>query len=238
MNKPLLSTLLSLILVTPVAHAHQVWIEQQGKTATLQFGEFADNLRETSPGLLDKFVAPAATLLTKGGERTLKLDKTPQGFVLSSAAATGESIVVEEASYPMFENNRDGKVSRTVWTPAARYVTDFAERQPKLTFDIVPAGQPGQFKVYYKGQPAAKVKVSAVIPSGWAKEATSNEQGLIGFDLPWSGAYVIEGHYTDKTPGERDGKPFDTASFVTSLSFTLPKGISPVPAGPAAAPGK
>lgn len=238
MNKLLQFALASFVFVAPIVQAHQVWIEHEGKTATLQFGEFADNLRETSPGLLDKFVAPTATLLTKDGERALKLDKTPQGFVLSGTAATGESIVVEEANYPIFETNRDGKVTRTVWTPAARYVTDFAERQPKLTFDIVPAGQPGQFKVFYKGQPAPKVKVAAVIPSGWTKEATSSEQGLVGFELPWSGAYVIEAHFTDKASGERDGKPFDTASFVTSLSFVQPKGIAAVPAGPAAAPGK
>lgn len=238
MNKLLLSAFVSFLSLAPSVHAHQVWIEQQGNTATLQFGEFADNLRETSPGLLDKFVAPTAILLTKNGERTLKLDKTPQGFVLSSTAAPGETIVAEEASYPIFENSRDGKVTRTAWTPAARYITDFAERQPKLTFDIVPTGQPGQFKVFYKGQPAAKVKASAVIPSGWTKEATSNEQGILTFELPWSGTYVIEGHYTDKTAGERGGKPFDTASFVTSLSFVHPKGIAPVPAGPAATPAK
>jgi hypothetical protein len=83
-----------------------------------------------------------------------------------------------------------------------------------------------------------KVKISAVIPSGWSKESTSNEQGLVNFDLPWRGTYVLEGHHTDKTAGERNGKPYDTASFVTSLSFVQPKGVAALPAGPAAAPNK
>lgn len=37
------------------AHAHQVWLESAGGQARLHFGEFNENLRETSPGSLDKF---------------------------------------------------------------------------------------------------------------------------------------------------------------------------------------
>mgnify|MGYP007088656474 CR=1 FL=1 len=68
--------------------------------------------------------------------------------------------------------------------------------------------------------PAPKVKVSAVIPNGWWKEATSDAAGLVRFDLPWQGNYVIEAHFEDKQPGARNGKAYDTASFVTALSFT------------------
>lgn len=230
--------LLPALLVLAPAQAHHVWIEQDGKTATLQFGEFGDNLRETSPGLLDKFVTPSATLVGPRGEQPLKLTKTAQGFVLSRTAAPGEAIVVEEASYPYFENTRDGKTTRLAWTPAARYVTTFIAQEPKLTFDIVPTGQQGQFRVVYKGQPAPKVKVSAVIPNGWSKEATTDENGLVRFDLPWQGNYVIEAHFEDKHPGERNGKAYDTASFVTALSFRHASGAPALAAGPAATPSK
>ncbi|HEX8479672.1 MAG TPA: cobalt ABC transporter substrate-binding protein, partial [Telluria sp.] len=60
MKKLLLSLL---VLSAPVAQAHHIWLEQDGKTVRLQFGEFTLNQRETTPGLLDKFVAPTATLL-------------------------------------------------------------------------------------------------------------------------------------------------------------------------------
>lgn len=235
MKKLMPLMLMSLLFQTGIANAHQVWIEQDGSKATLQFGEFGDNLRETSPGLLDKFVAPTAKLIGKKGEQSLTMNKTPNGFVLSGTAAQGESLVAEEASYPVIESKHDGKSSRLIWTPAARYITDFAEQQPKLTFDIVPTGKPGQFKVVYKGQPVSKVKIAAVIPSGWSKEATTDEQGMVSFEMPWRGEYVLEGHYNDKTAGQRDGKSYDTASFVTSLSFTLPDGIAAVPASAAVA---
>ena len=63
-----------MLVAAPAAQAHQIWFEQDGKAVKLQFGEFALNQRETTPGLLDKFGAPSAMLLGAKGERTLKLD--------------------------------------------------------------------------------------------------------------------------------------------------------------------
>ena len=233
MKKLLLSLL---VLSAPLAQAHHVWLEQDGKTVKLQFGEFALNQRETTPGLLDKFVAPTATLIGASGERTLKLDKTAKGFVVAGAPAAGESIVAEDNSYPTWETTKDGNVSQHVWAPAARLVTTFAAQQPKLAFDIVPTGKAGQFKVFYKGQPLPKIAVSATVPSGWAKEATTDEQGAVQFDLPWRSVYVLEAKHTDKTGGERAGKSYATANYVTSLTVSQPAGINPLPAGPVMAP--
>lgn len=234
MNKLLLSLT---ILAAPAAHAHHVWLEQDGKTVTLQFGEFALNQRETTPGLLDKFTAPTATLIGSKGERALTATKSAKGFVLSGAPGAGESIVAEEANYPSWETSSDGKVSTHVWIPAARLATTFAALPPKLALDIVPAGKPGQFKVFYNGQPLPKVTVNATVPSGWAKEATTDEQGAVQFDLPWRGTYVLEAQHVDKTGGERGGKAYASASYVTSLTVNQPKGVVALPAGPALAPG-
>lgn len=237
MKKLLLPVLLSLLSMS-AAHAHQVWIEQNGKTTTLQFGEFGDNLRETTPGLLDKFVKPTATLVGGKGSQPLALEKTSKGFVLSGTAKAGESIVAIDAAYPGWDSQKDGKTIHSIWVPAARFVSGFAARQPLLPFDIVPTGTPGQFQVVYKGQPVPKAEVHAVIPNGWEKKAVSDARGLVSFDLPWRGAYVLEAHHEDATPGARDGKSYDSASFVTSLSFVLEQGAAALPAGPAAAPNK
>lgn len=234
MHKLLLSLA---ILAAPAAQAHHIWLEQDGKTVKLQFGEFALNQRETTPGLLDKFSAPSATLIGKAGERALTLDKTAQGFVLSGAPAAGESVVAEEASYPSWETTENGKVSTHVWIPAARLATSFAAGQPRLALDIVPTGKAGEFKLFYKGQPLAKAAVSATVPSGWAREATTDDAGAVRFDLPWRGVYVLEAQHTDKAGGERAGKPYATASYVTSLTVSQPQGIAALPAGPALAPG-
>lgn len=239
MNRfPLVSALLSALLLAGGAQAHQVWLEQTDQAATLYFGEFGDNLRETSPGLLDKFAQPSATLLTANGEKPLKLDRTANAFLLSGRAAQGESIVAEEANYPVIENKKGDVVTRMIWTPAARYVGTLSAHAPKLTLDLVPTGKAGEFKVFYQGKPLPKAKVGAVVQSGWMKEAYSNEQGIVQFSLPWKGLYVLEVHHTDKTAGERRGKPYDTASYVTTLSLVQADGVDPLPAGPAATPNQ
>ena len=79
------------------AQAHHVWLEQDANGATLYFGEFGQNLRETSPGYLDKFIAPVAQRIGVAAAQPLTLSKTPRGFVLSGSAAKGESLVAEDA---------------------------------------------------------------------------------------------------------------------------------------------
>lgn len=238
MKRFALLPLVSMLLLAGSAQAHQVWLEQTNKGANLYFGEFGENLRETSPGLLDKFVTPTATLAGAKGEQPLTLTKTDKSFALSGRAGKDETIYAEEATYPAFERKDGDKVTRSVWTPAARLITSHAAVEPKLTLDIVPTGKQGEFKVTYKGQPLPKAKVGIIVQSGWGKEAHSDEQGLVSFDTPWAGTYVLEVHHSDKTPGERNGTTYDSASYVTTLSLTQPTGVKALPAAPAATPNK
>lgn len=238
MKKLLLSSLLSLAAIAPAAQAHHVWLEQDGKTVKLQFGEFGLNQRETTPGLLDKFVAPRATLLKAAAETPLTLEKTASGYVVGGASlAAGDAIVAEDNAYPGWETTKDGTTRQHIWIPAARLATSFAAQQPKLALDIVPTGTPGEFKVFYKGQPLPKAKVAITVPSGWSKEALADANGAIKFDMPWKGVYVLETAHTDKTGGERAGVQYASASHTSSLTVAQPKGIAALPAGPALAPG-
>lgn len=225
------------------AHAHQAWLEQaDGKAAVLRFGEFAENLRETSPGLLDHFGKPAATLISAKGESPLTITKRADGFGLSSGAAPGQSIAVEDPVFPLRTFKQGDKdITSWVW-PAARYVTGFAAQQSKLALDLVPTGTAGEFQVLLKGQPLPKAKVAIAVQSGWGKEAHADEQGKVRFDLPWKGQYVIETSHIDRNPGERAGvsgaEKYDGINYVTTLSFVKADGAAPFPAGPAAAPAK
>jgi len=233
-----IGALLCTLFAGGAANAHQIWLEQDGKTASIYFGEFGENLREASPGLLDKFVAPSATLVgaTADADRKLTLNKTAGAFALSGRAAEGQTIVAEEANYPILEHKAGENVVRTLWTPAARLVNGSAAQQPRLTLDIVPTGNAGEFQISYQGKPLAKTKVGAVAQSGWAKEAYSNEHGLVTFAMPWKGTYVLEVHHNDKTGGERAGKAYNVASYVTTLSLVQPKGIAAVAAPAPAKP--
>jgi hypothetical protein len=55
MTKRFLAIAALLAMVMPV-QAHQIWIEEaDGQNGVVRFGVFGENLRDASPGLLDKF---------------------------------------------------------------------------------------------------------------------------------------------------------------------------------------
>lgn len=238
---------IALLAAVLPAQAHQIWIEQaDGQNAIVRFGEYGENLREVSPGLLDKFGKVTGTLISaKGehkGEQKSDATKTGNGFTLPFSAAAGDSIVAEDASYPLYVWKQPGKDVNNWFYPAARYITSFAAQQPKLVFDLVPTGQEGQFKLVFKDRPKAKTKVTLVTESGWQKEAHTDDQGLVTFDMPWKGVYVVEASFNDRNGGERTGtngtEKYDAVSYSTTVTFVNAKGLAPIPAGPPATPGK
>lgn len=232
--------LLSLATLAATANAHQIWLEQPAKgNAVIRFGEFGENLREASPGLLDKFGKPTATLLSAQGKDTsADGSKTASGFALPFAAKTGQSIVAEDANFPLRKFKQGDKEVTSWFYPAARLITGFAEQSPKLTLDLVPTGQPGEFRLTFKGQPLPRTKVVLLTQSGWGKEGHTDEQGLVKFDMPWKGQYVAEAMHIERVPGERAGEKYDGINHVTTLTYVKPAGVPPIPAGPAATPNK
>lgn len=239
----LFAAVVALLGTMASALAHQIWIEQpDGQNAVVRFGEFGENLREVSPGLLDKFGKPVATLLSSKGEQKSEVTKAADGFTLSFRAASGDSIVAEDADYPLYTWKQQQKPITSWFYPAARFVTGFAEQQPKLTLDLVPAGQPGHFRLFFKGQPKAKTKVTLVTQSGWSKNGQTDEQGLVKFDMPWKGPYVAEVSVDDRSGGERStangSEKYDRVSYVTTLTYVSADGIAPIPSAPPARPTK
>ena len=238
MTKRLIASIALLGLVTP-AQAHQIWIEQsEGQNAVVRFGEFGENLREASPGLLDKFAGVTATLISAKGEQKSDATKTAKGFSLPFAAGSGDVIVAQDANYPLYTWKQQGKDTTNWFYPAARYITGFAAQQPRLALDLVPTGEEGQFKLFFKDQPKAKTKVTLVTESGWSKEAHTDEQGIVKFEMPWKGTYVAEVSFNDRSPGERGAEKYDGVSYATTVTFVNAKGLAPIPAGPPATPGK
>ncbi|MDA9544361.1 cobalt ABC transporter substrate-binding protein [Bradyrhizobium sp. CCBAU 45321] len=240
------AVVIALLAAVLPARAHQIWIEQaDGQNAIVRFGEFGENLREVSPGLLDKLGKVTGTLISaKGekGEQKSDATKSGDGFRLPFSAAAGDTIVAEDASYPLYVRKQPGKDVNNWFYPAARYITSFAAQQPKLVFDLVPTGQEGQFKLIFKDQPKAKTKVTLVTESGWQKDAHTDEQGHVTFDMPWKGVYVVEVSFNDHNGGERAGtngtEKYDAVSYSTTVTFVNAKGLAPIPAGPPATPAK
>jgi uncharacterized GH25 family protein len=236
-TRPLgLAALAAALLAPAAAPAHQIWLEQDKAGAKLFFGEFAENVRESSPGYLDKFPGPTGTHLTSKGEQPVALSKTASSFASTARIKKGETLIVQEPNYPVIERKAADKTTRTFWSPAARYVADFTAQQPKLTLDVVPTGKTGEFQVTFRGQPLPKAEIGIVAVSGWGQEARTDDEGKVSFSLPWKGPYLVSIRHVDSTPGARppaEGKPaekYDLASFTTTLSFVTPSGLPSPPA--------
>lgn len=242
MSFPRLGLIALLFAATTTAQAHHVWLEQDATGATLYFGEYGQNLRETTPGYLDKFVAPVAHRISAATAQPLTLSKTPKGFALSGSAAKGESLVAEDGRYPLSERKEGDKLVRSIYVPAARLVNTFDKQAPRLTLDLVPTGNNGadgvEVQVFYKGQPLPKAKVEVSTPLGWGKELRGDDQGRFKLSLPWKGSYVLEVKHADNSAGERGSEKYDRASYVTSLTVSQPEGLPALPSAPVAAPNQ
>ena len=229
------AVVLAILLGAPV-EAHHIWIlpDADGKPI-VHYGEFAENLNEVSPGLLDR-IEVTARLVSPKGDTPLEALRRPDGIILSGNLGSAECILAEDPRAPVRERKSADQVIRSVYHPAARFVSDLSARQPVFTLDIVPTSQPGRFQVVYRGAPLAKAKVSIIAASGWEREVRADQTGTFGAEFPWKGAYVMEVSHPDPTPGSRGGESFELTNFVTTLSFVQPTGLEPLPPPPPAKP--
>lgn len=218
----------ALALAAP-ASAHRVWLEQDASGVRLYFGEFASNVREASPGLLDKLDPKVSAV--GAAKRPLEVSKTPAAFASAAKLQAGESVVAEDTRYPISISQGKAGPVRSVYQPAARFVPNLAAREAVLDLDVVPTGAPNSFKVIYKGKPLAEAHFALASVSGWSRDFKTDGNGVVVAALPWRGLYVAEVMHTDRTPGKRGEEAYDMATYVTSLTFAHPTGPE-APQGP------
>jgi hypothetical protein len=223
---------LTLAAASP-ASAHHIWLEKDGNAARLFFGEFGANLREASPGLLDKIVP---TVRIDGANKpALRAEKTAGGYAISGSIGAGESVVADDPRYAASERKSGEVVTRSIYYPAARLIPDRAPRAATMPLDVVPGTTADTFKVVFKQQPLADAKVTVTSSSGWARDFKTGADGVMTAALPWKGTYMLEVMHVDKTPGKRGEDAYDQMTYVMSLTLAETKGPD-APMGPPPAP--
>lgn len=215
------------------AEAHALWLEPDGEGARLYFGEFDENLREASPGLLDRLAPPKAQVASPNGT-ALTVEKTATSFLLKGANVSADGAVAQQVR--INERKQGDKVTRVMGFLGARYLPNLKERAALMPLDIVPGAKAGTFTVMFEGKPLAKAKVELIAESGWKRDFKSEADGGFEAAMPWRGGYVIEVEHSDTTAGTLDGQAYDTRRFVATLYVRAADGMQGPPQPPAFTP--
>jgi hypothetical protein len=214
-----LLTLFAISLVTTPARAHYVWLERDGDgPARAYLGEWIDDIREKSGGMLDRIKAPKVFLGASTDALPVKRNDSNLEF---PTRGRGDVRLVED-SMPAREDKEKGGATKTIYYAKAGR----SETAAKLDLELVPTASNGNtLVIVFFGAPLPKAEVTIVGPSKWQKPLTSDAKGQITLPTPWAGRYVLEvTHFDDKAGGSGSDK-FNRTRHISSLSFVQQNGI-------------
>ena len=208
-----------LLTLSANAQAHFVWLERDGEgPARAYFGEWIDDIREKTGGLLDRFKAPRAFLGTSNDPLPVKRNENHLEF---NAKGRGDVRFVD-SSVPPREDKEKGGATKTIYYARAGR----AETAVKLDLELAPTTTNSNiFVLVFLGAPLPKAELTIIGPPKWEKPLVTDEQGRVTLPTPWAGRYVLEvTHFDEKAGGSGDEK-FNRTRHISSLSFVEQQGI-------------
>lgn len=212
-------TALLVFVLIDSAHAHFVWLERDGDgLARAYFGEWIDDIREKTGGLLDRFKAPRAYL---GASSDLLPIKRNENNLEIQVKGRGD-VRFTDSSVPPREDKEKGGVTKTIYYAKAGRT----ETAAKLDLELVPTAANGDtFVLLFLNAPLPKAELTIIGPSKWEKPLVTDENGRVTLPQPWAGRYVLEVTHFDEKPGGSGEEKFSRTRHISSLSFVQPKGL-------------
>ena len=213
-----MSKLLSFITVLAIlsqinsAHAHYVWLERDGDgPAHAYFGEWIDDIREKSGGLLDRIKTPRVFL--GASTEPLPVKRNANNFEIA-VKGRGDLRLVDNSMAAREDKDKGGTTKTIYYARAGR-----TEAAGKLDLEIVPVKpNDNMFIVLFAGSPLPKAEVTVAGPPKWEKRLVADDQGRIVVPTPWAGHYVFGGYpFRRKVRRERREKVYPHASHIVAL---------------------
>lgn len=213
----ILLTLLALVLAAP---AHEVWIEEGPENQLiLRFAEYGEAY-EKSPGHLDGiFPVTAWTFGEKGKPTPLEVKKQTDGFLLLNASPAKPTLA--ETGFIVMKHGEGP--TRKPFFYARWHQPSFGAAEPALNFDIVPTGNPGEVRVFFRGKPLPDAEITVITPQPKEQKLTADKDGKATFTPEGPGKYLLYGkHQREQVPGFAAGSAFDVISHNCSLLWKQP----------------
>ncbi|WP_316635597.1 hypothetical protein [uncultured Flavobacterium sp.] len=217
--------LLLMLVVSPALFAHALWIETKatgtkGKAQEISvfFGEFSDNDITASAKWFSDLKDFSLVVISPSKKETklsaTALENKYQAFYIPDEDGI-YTIVMHHTVKDVYKNMKlDYNSSATVTIGNAIKEKEAITNTNSISLfskDASTAKQKALINVnaLYEAKAAKKQKIKVIAPNGWEKEISSNENGEISFTPLWSGNYMVEFAYTEKTAGEHNGKKYD-----------------------------
>lgn len=194
--------------------AHALWLEKEAGAIRLYFGEYAENLRESSPGRLDSIIEPKVTVVNaKGIEKPVEVRRENNYFAIpADKEVEGGAVLVQALKQSIREPQ--GQIPSPTYR---RFLYTRLGSGGSLPLDIQESGN--TLRLTYLGKPVPKVEIVVIAPNGWEKHLQTDEKGEAAYALPEPGLYVIEAKYEMHKPGEFEGKAYAVESHKITRSL-------------------
>ena len=212
-----ISSILLLNLVQLNSYGHSVYFdENKNSEIKLRFGEFQDEYEE-SPGYLDSLDAINAWKINDKNEpEKLDIEKQKNGFSLT---AQNSDNIAAQTGFPVMARTDQPRKPYFY----ARWCADFKSKSiPTLTLDIVPNGQEGEVKVFFRGKPLTGIKLNLYTPEYDKIELISDKNGVVLFkdNIKSKGVYMLKiARYSESITGFDQGKLYKIISHNCSLNW-------------------
>ena len=212
-----ISGILLLNLVQLNSYGHSVYFdENKNSEIKLRFGEFQDEYEE-SPGYLDSLDAIKAWKINDKNEpEKLDIEKQKNGFSLT---AQNSDNIAAQTGFPVMARTDQPRKPYFY----ARWCANFKSKGiPTLTLDIVPNGQEGEVKVFFRGKPLTGIKLNLYTPEYDKIELISDKNGIVLFkdNIKSKGIYMLKiARYSESISGFDQGKLYKIISHNCSLNW-------------------
>ena len=208
-----ITTAALILALIDIAHAHYVWLERDGEgPVRAYFGEWIDDVREKTGGLLDRFKAPQVFVGARDEPLRLERNENHSEF---GAKGRGDARFLDNSVPPRADNEKGGITKTIYYAKVGR-----SETAAKLDLELVPTqANSKNFVLLFFKAPLAKAELTIIGPAKWEKPLVTDEQGRVTLPMPWAGRYVLEVTHFDEKPGGSGEEKFSRTRHISSLSF-------------------